>query len=92
MASSDSLSPTDEIGGASSQCGADADKSLALSTSDIIIIIIIIIVIIIVIIIIITIIIINIITIIMIGLGGLVVRPLAAHAYGLGFNSPIAQI
>ena len=37
MASSDSLSPTDEIGGASSQspeCGADAAKSLALSTSD----------------------------------------------------------
>ena len=37
MASSDSLSPTDQIGGASSQspeCGADAAKSLALSTSD----------------------------------------------------------
>ena len=37
MASSDSLSPTDEIGGASSQspeCGADAAKSLAWCTSD----------------------------------------------------------
>ena len=37
MASSDSLSPTDEIGGASSQSpdgGADAAKNLALSTSD----------------------------------------------------------
>ena len=37
MDSSDSLSPTDEIGGASSQspeCGADAAKSLALSISD----------------------------------------------------------